>query len=178
MRIIAGRLGGRVFETPGTHRTHPMSDKVKGALFNVLGDLDGLTVLDAFAGSGALGFEAISRGAKHVTLIDNERIAQKTIADNITVLGLAKNVKLIKASANAWLSTNEDATFNIVLCDPPYDNLQLSLLTRLAEHVADQGIIVVSLPPKAAFELSPDNFELEVSKDYGDARLVFYRRIR
>jgi 16S rRNA (guanine966-N2)-methyltransferase len=144
----------------------------------VLGDLDDLTVLDAFAGSGALGFEAVSRGAKHVILIDNERVAQKTIADNIQSLHISNSVKLIKASANAWLSTNEDATFNIVVCDPPYDNLQLSLLSRLAEHVANQGIMVVSLPPKAAFELSPDKFVLEVSKDYGDARLVFYRRIR
>lgn len=178
MRIIAGSLGGRVFETPGTHRTHPMSDKVKGALFNVLGDLDGLMVLDAFAGSGALGFEAISRGAKHVTLIDNERVAQKTMSDNIQSLRLSRSVKLIKASANAWLSTSEDAKFDIVLCDPPYDNLQLALLTRLAERVDSQGLIVFSLPPRAAFELSPDVFELVVSKDYGDARLVFYRRIR
>jgi 16S rRNA (guanine966-N2)-methyltransferase len=178
MRIIAGSLGGRVFETPGTHRTHPMSDKVKGALFNVLGDLSGLSVLDAFAGSGALGFEAISRGAKHVTLIDNERVAQKTIAANIKLLNVSARVKLISASANAWLSTNEDTQFDIVLCDPPYDNLQHSLLTRLAGVVSNQGIFVISLPPKASFELSPEDYVLEASKDYGDARLVFYRRIR
>lgn len=178
MRIIAGSLGGRVFETPGTHKTHPMSDKVKGALFNVLGDLDGLTVLDAFAGSGALGFEAISRGAKHVTVIDNERVAQKTIEQNIIALGLSSKVKLIKASANAWLSTNETVTFDVVLCDPPYDNIQTSLLKRLAQKAAMDGIIVFSLPPKEAFELPPENYSLEISKDYGDARLVFYRRIR
>jgi 16S rRNA (guanine966-N2)-methyltransferase len=178
MRIIAGSLGGRVFETPGTHKTHPMSDKVKGALFNVLGDLDGLTVIDAFAGSGALGFEAISRGARHVVLIDNERVAQKTIEQNIKSLGIANEVKLIKASANAWLSTNEAALFDIVLCDPPYDNIQTALLKHLAHKAANQGIVVFSLPPKATLELSPEDFTLEISKDYGDARLVFYRRIR
>ena len=178
MRIIAGKLGGRVYETPGTHKTHPMSDKVKGALFNVLGDLDGLTVLDAFAGSGALGFEAISRGAAHVTLIDSDRVAQKTMEQNIKSLGLSGETKLIKASANAWLSTNESALFDIVLCDPPYASVQVSLLKRLANTVGNQGIAVFSLPPRTALELSPEEFVLEASKDYGDARLVFYRRIR
>lgn len=178
MRIIAGSLGGRVFEAPGTHRTHPMSERVKGALFNVLGDLDSLTVLDAFAGSGALGFEAVSRGAKHVFLIDNDRVAQKTIAENIKSLDIVDKVKLIKATANAWLSTNEDAVFDIVLCDPPYDDLQASLLRRLAERTKVNGIVVFSLPPKVEIPLDIDRFELVQSKDYGDARLVFYRRIR
>lgn len=178
MRIIAGRLGGRVFEAPGTHRTHPMSDRVKGALFNVLGDIDKLTVLDAFAGSGALGLEAVSRGAQYVTVIDNERVAQKTIEQNIKLLDVADSIKLIKASANAWLSTNADAQFDIILCDPPYDNIQVLLLKRLAEHVKVQGIIVFSLPPRADFALPTDLFAREVSKDYGDALLVFYRRIR
>ena len=178
MRIIAGSLGGRVFESPGTHKIHPMSDRVKGALFNVLGDVDDLAVLDAFAGSGALGFEAASRGAKHVTLIDNDRVAQKTIEQNIQILGLTRVVKLIKASANAWLSTTKEVQFDIVLCDPPYDNLQHSLLTRLAEKVATQGVIVFSLPPKAEVSLPETIFKRAAAKDYGDARLVFYRRIR
>jgi 16S rRNA (guanine966-N2)-methyltransferase len=178
MRIIAGRLGGRVYDTPGTHRTHPMSDKVKGALFNVLGDIGGLTVLDAFAGSGALSFEAASRGAAHVVAIDNDRSAQITIEQNIRSLNLRNKVKLIKASANAWLSTNEDALFDIVLCDPPYDNLQNSLLVRLAERVTLDGLIVLSLPPNADVSLPSENYKLEIDKDYGDARLVFYRRIR
>jgi 16S rRNA (guanine966-N2)-methyltransferase len=178
MRIIAGKFGGRVFNTPHSHRTHPMSDRVKGALFNVLGDLDGLMVLDAFAGSGALSLEAASRGAEQVLAIENERIAQKVIEENIAALELEDSVKLIRASANAWLSTNEDTSFNIVLCDPPYDNLQEPLLIRLASHVKVGGLIVFSLPPKASLMLPSDEFTPEVSKDYGDARLVFYRRIR
>ena len=63
MRVIAGRLGGRLFDSPHTRRTHPMSDKARGALFNMLGDIEGMHVLDPFAGTGALSFEAISRGA-------------------------------------------------------------------------------------------------------------------
>lgn len=178
MRIIAGSLGGRIFDTPGTHRTHPMSDKVRGALFNVLGDVHGLTVLDAFAGSGALGYEAVSRGAKHVVMVENDRSAQQTIDKNIQDLSIRSSSKLIKASANAWLSTNQAARFDIVICDPPYDNLQQSLLKRLAESAVAAGIVVLSLPPKTDFSLPPEQFALEVAKDYGDAQLVFYRRIR
>src|SRR5438445_6894886 len=108
MRIIAGRLGGRQFASPRGHRTHPMSDKMRGALFNALGDLSGLTVLDAFAGSGALAFEAVSRGAQHVVAIDVDKSAQRTIAKNITALGLADRVKLVRASAGAWLTTTDE----------------------------------------------------------------------
>lgn len=171
-------MGGRVFEAPGTHKTHPMSDRVRGALFNVLGDLEGLTVLDAFAGSGALGFEAISRGAKFVTFVDNDRMAQETIEGNIKTLRVIELTKLIKASANAWLSTNTEKTFDIVLCDPPYADLQEKLLNHLAERVQVGGIVVLSLPPKAEISFSQESYELAANKDYGDARLVFYRRIR
>lgn len=178
MRVIAGSLGGRVFDSPGTHRTHPMSDRVRGALFNVLGELDGLTVLDAFAGSGALGFEAISRGADHVVCIESDRLAQQAIIRNIQSLNLTKRVSLIKATANAWLGTNPDTQFDIVLCDPPYDNLQLSLVSRLAARTSVGGILVLSVPSNSAIALSSEQFELLTTKDYGDAQLVFYRRIR
>lgn len=178
MRIIAGSLGGRVFDSPGTRRTHPMSDRVRGALFNVLGDLEGLTVLDAFAGSGALGIEAVSRGAHYSMCIENDRLAQQTITRNIQSLALKDCVKLIKATANAWLRTNQGAKFDIVLCDPPYDNLQPALIIQLADHAKVSGLVVLSLPPKATVTFPPGQFELLTTKAYGDAQLVFYRRIR
>lgn len=176
MRVIAGRLGGRLFDSPGTHKTHPMSDRVRGALFNVLGDISGLTVCDAFAGSGALSFEAASRGAGSVVAIDSDRVAQKTIEQNIAKLRLGDTVKLVKASAGAWASTNPDATFDLVLCDPPYDNLQPELLQRLAGHVKSGGIIVFSLPPKQEIGLQATSYKQVVAKDYGDAQLLFFVR--
>src|SRR3954465_12488188 len=97
MRIIAGQLKGQQFQAPHGHKTHPMSDKVRGALFNVLGDIEGLTFLDAFAGSGALAFEAASRGAKAVTAIDRDSSAHKILEQNAKELGL-KSVKIIKAN--------------------------------------------------------------------------------
>jgi len=175
MRVIAGRLGGRQFASPHGHRTHPMSDKGRGALFNTLGDIEGLTVLDAFAGSGALSFEAVSRGAAQATAIERDRSAQLTIAENIKTLGLAGQVKLVKAPANSWLSTTSEE-FDLVLLDPPFEDLQLGLLARLAERTLPGGVAVFSLPPNAEVQL-PDQFEHLATKKYGDNQLVFYRRI-
>jgi 16S rRNA (guanine966-N2)-methyltransferase len=175
VRIIAGKLGGRNFTSPSGHKTHPMSDKVRGALFNTLGDITGLTVLDAFAGSGAIAFEAISRGAADVVAIDNDRRAQQTIADNIKVLGLDNQIKLIRAAVGSWLNTSTDA-FNIVIVDPPYDDIPKTALINLTERVQPGGLYVLSLPPNA--EVRPgENFALLDEKTYGDAKLVFYRRI-
>lgn len=151
-----------------------MSDKVRGALFNALGDIGGLSVLDAFAGSGALAYEALSRGAVRALAIDSDQNAQQTILDNIKSLGLANQAHLIKASAGAWLSTT-DETFDIVTCDPPYDDPQLKLLERLAGRAKPGGLVVFSLPPAVKCDL-PDDYEPLATKTYGDARLVFFRR--
>jgi len=154
-----------------------MSDRVRGALFNVLGDLEDLTVLDAFAGSGALGFEAVSHGAAQVTMVDSDRLAQKVINENIAALGLSDRVKLIKASVGAWIATSADVTFDVVLCDPPYDDIQPNLLALVAARTKYDGICVLSLPPNQKVELPAERFSLETTKSYGDATLAFYRRI-
>lgn len=176
MRIIAGTLGGRNFDSPGSFKTHPMSDRVRGALFNVLGDIEGLTVLDAFGGSGALSFEAISRGAKRALVIESDRAAQKTIASNIQELDVGDKVKLIQATANAWFATSTADTFDLVLCDPPYNDLQLALIKRLTGRVVPQGLLVLSWP---GANNPPQLLKLQLisQKNYGDAQLAFYRKI-
>lgn len=175
MRIIAGRLGGRQFSSPRGHRTHPMSDKTRGALFNALGDVEGLTVLDAFAGSGALSFEALSRGAAQATAIDRDRNAQLCIEENTKELNLKNNLKLIKAPAASWLATTTEK-FDLVFLDPPFDDLQTQLTIRLAARTKTNGVVVFSLPSKA--EIKPEsNYKLLTSKLFGDNKLVFYRRI-
>ncbi len=175
MRIIGGALGGRNFASPRGRRTHPMGDKVRGALFNTLGDINGLTVLDAFAGSGALAFEAVSRGASRVVAIDSDRAAQQVIADNISALGLQDKVQLIRASVSGWLNTSDD-TFDLVFCDPPYDDLRPSVLEKVAVRLKQGGILVFSLPPQPDISVG-SRFALEAKKSYGDAELYFYRRI-
>lgn len=174
MRVIAGQLKGRTFNSPNSFKTHPMSDKVRGALFNVLGDVEGLTFLDAFAGSGAVAFEALSRGAESVVAIDSDRAAQKVIAENIIALELESKVKLIKASVNAWLETNPHATFDIVVCDPPYNNLQRNLLQRLTQRVDEDGLLVLSWPGNIEPPVFENMSQIEY-RNYNDASLIFYR---
>ena len=175
MRVIAGRLGGRLFDSPHTHRTHPMSDKARGALFNILGDIEGMVVLDPFAGTGALSFEAVSRGAANALAIESDRSAQQSIEQNIRTLGLSAQVQLVKASSNAWLTTNYDDQFDLVLCDPPHDDLQPNLLTRLAQRVSSGGLLVLSWPGGQELPDFP-RFDMVEQRSYGDMQLAFYRR--
>lgn len=177
MRIIAGKLGGRQFESPHARRTHPMSDKVRGALFNVLGDIEGLSVLDAFTGSGALSFEAVSRGASHSVAIDIDKSAITTVVKSTYALGVSEQVKAVRAAAAGWLAANPEAEFDLVLLDPPYDDIKPVLLEALAERAKAGGTVVLSLPPRTDFHLPPATYQLLSSKNYGDAVLAFYRRI-
>ncbi len=175
MRIIAGKLGGRNFLSPKTRRTHPMSDKVRGALFNALGDLNGLTVLDAFAGSGACSLEAVSRGAKQVLAIDIDPEAVKTIAENVRALGLEETITVRRKNVSGWSRNNQAQQFDIVLADPPYNDIRPDVLERLSVHIRPGGLLVLSWPGS---ELVRDFAGLEVisHKSYGDAQLIFYKR--
>lgn len=176
MRVISGKLGSRIFESPNTRKTHPMSDKMRGALFNVLGNIDDMTVLDAFAGSGSLAIEAVSRGASEVIAIDNDVNAQRTLMSNVRNLGLSSEVRIIKSSTNAWLKTNGEAKFDIILCDPPYDDLQLDLLDNLKQVLGEYGTYVLSWPSGTDLP-TLSSLELVQKRNYGDSMLAFYQRI-
>ncbi len=175
MRIVRGRLGGRTFESPKGHVTHPMSEKVRGALFNIIGDISELTILDAFSGSGALSIESVSLGASAVTAIEVNPSSVDSIKQNVRNLGIQNKIKIIRANARSWSDKNPEIQFDVVLCDPPYDRVQESLLIKLAAHTRLGGLLVYSLPPLVSFELPPA-YQLLSNKSYGDATLVFYRR--
>src|SRR3569832_346990 len=119
MRIIAGRLGGRQFESPRGHRTHPMSEKVRGGLFNALGYISGLCFFDPFSGSGALAFEAISRGATDVTALELDQNAFTTIINNIKALGLVDKIKAMRKDAKSWSRQFKDTQFDVGRGEPP-----------------------------------------------------------
>lgn len=175
MRIIAGSLGGRTFDAPRGHRTHPMGDKIRGALFNILGDISGLTVLDAFAGSGALSFEAISRGAASALAIDIDKEAHKAIQANIETLGLSDRVIVMRKNVAGWSRNNREKQFDIVLADPPYDDIRPMIVQDLIKQVTQDGILALSWPgsePVRDFA----GVTVLTSKSYGDAQLVFYRK--
>lgn len=116
MRIVAGELGGRRIRAPLGAQLRPTSDRVREALFSILGDLEGLAVLDLFCGTGALGIEAISRGAVAATLVD------ATIAPasrNVEELGIGSRCRLVGGDALAFLR-REGPAYDLVFCDPPY----------------------------------------------------------
>jgi 16S rRNA (guanine966-N2)-methyltransferase len=176
MRIIAGKLGGRQFNSPKSHRTHPMADKVRGALFNTLGDIKGLTVLDAFAGTGALSYEALSRGASSAVVIETDKLAQRTIAENVSLLGLGERIKLIKGSCVGWGRRYRSEQFDLVLVDPPFDDfVQMAAIDKLTRHVRrPDGLYVLNWPGRLEAPVLKD-FTLLETKGYGDTQLLFYR---
>lgn len=177
MRVIAGSLKGQQFQSPHGRKTHPMSEKARGALFNVLGDIEGLTFLDAFAGSGALAFEAASRGAKSVVAVDKDTSAHKAIEQNAKDLRLQKSVHVTKANTGGWSIHNMEKKFDIVLMDPPFDELQSPLLEKLIKrHVKKGGLAVLNYPGNLKYP-DFDNTEVAADKNYGDTQLVFYRKI-
>jgi 16S rRNA (guanine966-N2)-methyltransferase len=123
MRVIAGTAKGRRLVAPAGLDTRPTSDRVRGALFNALGSMgavDGAVVLDLFAGSGALGIEALSRGAAHVTFVDHDRHAVATIRANLAATGLAERATVVQRDAPSFAGTDPHH-YDLALLDPPYD---------------------------------------------------------
>ena len=123
MRVIAGRLGGRTLRAPRGTLTRPTSDLVRGAIFSMLGEIDGTSVLDLFAGSGALGIEALSRGAARAVFVERDRLAATALEDNIARLGLSRAEALVRrggAAAAMRTARRRGETYDLVFIDPPY----------------------------------------------------------
>jgi 16S rRNA (guanine966-N2)-methyltransferase len=173
MRIIAGRYGSRIIRTPRGYMTHPMSERMRSAMFNSLGDLTGKVVWDAFSGSGSLAIESVSRGAYEAIATEIDRTAYLVLKANVEKLNV-HNVKVIKASCQAWSKNNVDKKFDIIFCDPPYNNLQLSTVFALQSHLKPNGLMVLSYPGR---EQIPDVSGVVVvdNRNYGDGALAYYR---
>lgn len=177
MRVVAGWLGRRTFDSPKSRWTHPMGEKIRGALFATLGDIEGLTVLDAFAGSGALSIEAISRGAVDVVTLDLDKESVKIIQKNVEKLRIEDRITVLQTNASGWSGRNKDRLFDIVLLDPPYNDVRPDILRKLAAHAKVGGTVVISLPPMVKEELLKDGFERVSAKTYGIAQIVIYKRV-
>jgi 16S rRNA (guanine966-N2)-methyltransferase len=120
MRVIAGQHGGRRLVAPRGAQTRPTADRVREALFSTLGDLEGLRVLDLFAGSGALGIEALSRGAAQADFVDSAATAVRAVRDNLAALGLEAEVHRADARAFLRSARKRGREYDLVLIDPPY----------------------------------------------------------
>ena len=176
LRVIAGELGGRFFESPETSATHPMGERIRGALFNMLGqDVVGKTVFEPFAGSGALSFEAVSRGASSALLLEKEKRAQAVIERNIQALGLSQKTRLVKANCRMWSENNQDTQFDLLLIDPPYHDMQLSTVSLLIRHLKPNGLMVLSYQGRGPAP-TVNGVVVVNTRLYGDAALAFYRK--
>jgi 16S rRNA (guanine966-N2)-methyltransferase len=172
MRIIAGSHRGQRIAAPKGRDTRPTSDRVRENAFNLIGPVDDADVLDLFAGSGALGLEALSRGAASATFVESDRDACRTINANLDKLKLHGTVlcqDVLRALAG------ERRRFDLVLCDPPYDFDRSRLAPHLARLVADDGVLVYESSGREGPPEVP-GLEERTSRKYGSARLTLFER--
>lgn len=154
-----------------------MSDKLRAALFDVAGPVGGLTVLDAYAGSGAVGFEGLSRGAGLVVAIEGNAAVAKTIQKSAADLAVDSRYTLISRRIESWLQSSRlaDASkFDLIVADPPYDQINVVVLDRLGRRLTAGGLMVVShssRTPAPALQ----SVQLVRPRKYGDSSLSFYR---
>jgi 16S rRNA (guanine966-N2)-methyltransferase len=179
MRIIAGsRKGARIFAPKGLD-TRPTSDRVREAAFTLIppGYVDGATVLDLFAGSGAMGLEALSRGAARATFVENDRNACRTINRNLDKLALGNATVLCQDALTALRADARTGTrYDLVLVDPPYrrfSSLQNTLIQHLPEVLAPEGLLLVET---AATEEPELPLTKRTTRRYGSARLTLFER--
>lgn len=181
MRIVSGKYGGIRLEGVKGDKTRPTTDKVKESLFSMLGAyFDGGNFLDLYAGSGAVGLEAVSRGMDSAVLVDRQFQAIKTIKNNVDKLHVEKQVRVIKGAADKVLVdlANEGQKFDMVFLDPPY---KLQKMVSVMEQMQQLDLLalgaVVICETDNETEL-PDNFASYTrtkQKEYGLTRLNFYR---
>jgi len=176
LRIISGKFGGRIIQAPIGKTTHPMGERVRGALFNIIKDeLQDTQVLDAFAGTGSLGLEAVSRGAALATFIERDKSTVKVLNSNINMLDVVEYTTVIQAELTTWIDKNQDKFYDVIFVDPPYDDLQLSTVSRLAGLLRLNGLMVLSYPGKGEVPLIMGVVVVD-NRSYGTAALAFYRK--
>ena len=173
MRIVAGQFRGRRLYAPAGRSTRPTADRVREALFSILGPLDGLRVLDLFAGSGALGIEALSRGAAEAVFVDSDPRAVAATRRNLEAVGAGSAVH--KRDALAYLAGSAGAPFDLVFLDPPYSSaseLAGPLTKRLPAVLTQDARIVSESDKRHPLELSLPLLDERV---YGDTRIAIHR---
>jgi 16S rRNA (guanine966-N2)-methyltransferase len=177
MRVIAGSLGGRRLVAPRGAATRPTSDRVREALFSVLGDLRYLRVLDLYAGTGALGIEALSRGAAKAVFVENARPALDALRTNLAALGVEAKAQVVSSRVERALATlARDPPFDLVFIDPPYADAAgaLSTADRLLVRPASGVSRVVLEHASKDRPRVPPGLHLLSTRTYGDTALAFF----
>jgi 16S rRNA (guanine966-N2)-methyltransferase len=182
MRIVGGRLRGRTLAAPRSQAIRPSADRLRESLFNILahayGDpLTGARVLDLFAGTGALGFEALSRGARFALFIDDAAEARALIRDNVTALGLGGATRIFRRDATRLGDSGPVDPFSLVFLDPPYRQglAERALISaRDGDWLTPDALIVVEEASDAGFS-APEGFTELERRRYDDTELIFLK---
>lgn len=176
MRIVGGNLGGRVLRAPAGAATRPTSEKVREAIFNILPDVEGGQVLDLFAGSGALGIEALSRGAAHATFVDFGKVPLGVIRGNLRELGLEARATVVGGDAVAAAARPGPAPWNFVFIDPPYASDLAVRAASALENLAADATIVIEHDRRHAPPESLGSLVRSDERRYGDTWVSFFQR--
>jgi 16S rRNA (guanine966-N2)-methyltransferase len=182
MRVVGGRLGGRTLQAPRSRAIRPTSDRLREALFNILthgyGDaVQGARVLDLFAGTGALGIEALSRGAAFALFVDQDVEARALLRGNVERLGLGGSTRIFRRDATRLGSAHPVEPFSLAFADPPYGRglaEQALASTRAGGWLTPQALAVVEESVDAGFA-APEKFQELERRSYDDTELIFLR---
>jgi 16S rRNA (guanine966-N2)-methyltransferase len=173
VRIVAGSCRGAKIFAPKGLDTRPTSDRVREAVFNLVGPVDGASALDLYAGSGAMGLEALSRGAASAVFVESDRDACRTIERNLEKLSL-RGAEVACRDVLRFLAA-ERRRFDLILVDPPYDvveSVAVRLATYLPAVLAESGVVVLESSSRLEPELPP--LALRTSRRYGSARVSLF----
>mgnify|MGYP003377428958 CR=1 FL=1 len=177
MRVITGIARGRKLQTLPGLEVRPTSEAAKEAIFSILqNELENAMVLDLFAGSGQLGIEALSRGARQAIFVDQNRDAKEVVLQNLTHTGLIKQARVAQMDALSFLAHTQE-TFDIALLDPPYNKeLIHQALPLLAPHMAPTGVIVCESDKREVLPEQAGGVSIYREYRYGKAKVTVYRR--
>ena len=183
MRVVGGRLKGRNLASPGSHDIRPTADRLRESVFNILvhaygNPVEGARVLDLFAGTGALGIEAISRGAAFTLFVDNGAEARALLRNNVEALGLGGVTKVFRRDATNLGPAHPLAPFSLAFLDPPYGKglAEAALVSLRDGGWLKSGALLVVEEAKAAAFSAPDGFAELERRPYDDTEFVFLRR--
>ncbi len=180
MRVISGRSRGVRLKTPIGMETRPTADRVKEAMFSILQfELPGAKVLDLFGGTGQLGIEAISRGAKEAVFVDHSLQACKLIQENLRLAHMEKEGRVVRGDYLTFLKNTKEK-FNIILLDPPYAEVFLENAIKLITEIdilQSNGIIVAECPSGKELPWQFAGFSRSKDYKYGNTVLTIYRKI-
>lgn len=182
LRIISGEFKGRIIKSPNSKFTRPTTDRVRETLFNILNnriDFEGISVLDLYSGSGALGLECISRGASHVTFIEKNRPVYLNLLSNIDLLKVKDLVEVIPTTSVLYTRKNLNKKYDLILADPPFFEYDIyEVVKNIFQNglLTSDGIMVIERSIQTR-EKDIENIGIEPQKKIGDALLYIFTKL-